>query len=1273
MSYFNLIGTKMMLKCAVPLVGLMMCLTSIPVTMSYSFSASEEVKPRRYALYVPATNFGEGSRVTVNVTNLEGSELGVTLATHDSGGNPIDVMPTQAQLGAGQTKSIDLQTLLLGGGSVKIESDGDLSANTSFEAIDGRRLEVLGAVKEPSKQLDFPSLVRGDGANKTLALFNPQSSPAAIDAVAFDRAGREIGRASLTALGPMETKSIRVNEVFGRKALKRLSTLRVVSDVSIVGHQAVDDAGGDLVGLRALTATSKVWTLPITSQVGELRLWTSVQILNSASDVASVNVEAFDAEDNFMGSIANAELSPGATHSVVAGLDEGVIPTNAATIRVSSDAPIAVYAVIGVSGSGGITAVEALAEDGIASGYELVGSQDGDSLAAAPLSVGAEGALLSGLKNLSSEYWKKGVYSQAKSASITAGQYHPLFANSPVIFPLSNWSLGCNPYWGTCVRSWHTGEDAGAPEFTPVRAPASGWLREARSHTDYGGTVLIESSIDGESVVFLIAHMNTATLQVREANPPNWINAGDPIGFVGNTSQNGGWTPHVHFAINRGPYNGSGGACGGWKYHGYTSCESEYTQWYVPSQFVACHANGDRSPDTSSFWSFNNTRNCWYLGGGAVDHNFSAPGAWIVGVRSDPQIISSPLGIDASRYKRIEISMASPGSNTTGQVFFTTNSSPAFSEDKSMQFTVIPGGAYQTYAVDFSTKPSWNGTIARLRIDPVANGNGQDIGLQSVRLLAGQGQGCIPSGVSIGQSVNATLTTSDCRSPVRGSAYYADRYSFNGSAGQQVAIGLTGLFDTYLYLIGPSGSVIAQDDDGGAGTNSSIPAVSGYFSLPSTGTYIVEVTSYAQNTTGNYTLNLGGQSSCNYSISPTSQSFGSSGGTGSVSVSAPSGCSWQASSSANWIAITSGNSGSGNGAVNYTVVANSSTSSRSGTISIAGRTFTVSQSGTSCTYSISPTSQSFSASGGTGSVSVTAPGGCSWTASSIASWISITSGSTGTGNGAVSYSVQGNGSSSRSATISIAGRTFTVSQAAGGGGGCTVATIAIGQTVSGSLNTSDCRSPVRGTSYYADRYSFSASGGQQVAILLTGSFDTYLCLIGPSGSVVAQDDDGGGGTNSRIPGGSGYFSLPSSGTYIIEVTSYAQNTTGSYAVSLSGQTSGCTVIPISIGQMVSGSLSTGDCRSPARGSSYYADRYSITGSAGQRVVILLTSPAFDTYLYLIGPSGSVIAQNDDGGGGTNSRIPAGGGFFTLPSTGTYTIEVTSYAQSTTGSYTLSVN
>ncbi len=84
-----------------------------------------------------------------------------------------------------------------------------------------------------------------------------------------------------------------------------------------------------------------------------------------------------------------------------------------------------------------------------------------------------------------------------------------------------------------------------------------------------------------------------------------------------------------------------------------------------------------------------------------------------------------------------------------------------------------------------------------------------------------------------------------------------------------------------------------------------------------------------------------------------------------------------------------------------------------------------------CSYSINPTSQSFPSSGGSGSVNVTTQGGCAWTATSNASWITIISGASGTGNGTVNYSVAADsGAGFRTGALTIAGRTFTVQQGA---------------------------------------------------------------------------------------------------------------------------------------------------------------------------------------------------------------------------------------------------
>jgi hypothetical protein len=187
------------------------------------------------------------------------------------------------------------------------------------------------------------------------------------------------------------------------------------------------------------------------------------------------------------------------------------------------------------------------------------------------------------------------------------------------------------------------------------------------------------------------------------------------------------------------------------------------------------------------------------------------------------------------------------------------------------------------------------------------------------------------------------------------------------------------------------------------------------------------------------TLTIAGQSysvtqagSCASSINPTSQSVPATAGTGpSIAVTTASGCAWTASTAASWITITSGASGNGNGTVAFTFVANPNSTSRVGTITIAGQTHTVTQAG-ACPASINPASQTVPAAGGAATnVAVTIPSGCGWTASTADTWLTITSGANGTGNGTVGFTVASTTGPQRVGTLTIAGQTHTVTQTSG--------------------------------------------------------------------------------------------------------------------------------------------------------------------------------------------------------------------------------------------------
>src|SRR5262245_43489043 len=149
---------------------------------------------------------------------------------------------------------------------------------------------------------------------------------------------------------------------------------------------------------------------------------------------------------------------------------------------------------------------------------------------------------------------------------------------------------------------------------------------------------------------------------------------------------------------------------------------------------------------------------------------------------------------------------------------------------------------------------------------------------------------------------------------------------------------------------------------------------------------------------------------CTFTISPTSSNLTTSvAATGTITVTAGTGCSWTAASNDAWITVTAGTTGSGNGSVSYSVAANTGTTSRTGTLTIGGQTFTVTQAGVPCAIKTSPTASNLTSSlAASGNVAVTAGAGCGWTATSNDAWITIGAGGSRTGNGNVTYNVAAN-------------------------------------------------------------------------------------------------------------------------------------------------------------------------------------------------------------------------------------------------------------------------
>jgi len=171
--------------------------------------------------------------------------------------------------------------------------------------------------------------------------------------------------------------------------------------------------------------------------------------------------------------------------------------------------------------------------------------------------------------------------------------------------------------------------------------------------------------------------------------------------------------------------------------------------------------------------------------------------------------------------------------------------------------------------------------------------------------------------------------------------------------------------------------------------------------------------------------------SCRVEISAQSQSIDASGGTGAVEVVAPASCAWSAAATESWLTITSGAGGTGNGTVNFRVAANTG-AARIGGLAITDKTFVVTQAAPGapqCNYALPTSSVNVAIAGGSTVVNIQADAGCSWAAASNVAWLAVTGTGVGIGNGSVTINVSANPGAARSGTVTIAGRTFTVSQA----------------------------------------------------------------------------------------------------------------------------------------------------------------------------------------------------------------------------------------------------
>jgi thiol-disulfide isomerase/thioredoxin len=178
------------------------------------------------------------------------------------------------------------------------------------------------------------------------------------------------------------------------------------------------------------------------------------------------------------------------------------------------------------------------------------------------------------------------------------------------------------------------------------------------------------------------------------------------------------------------------------------------------------------------------------------------------------------------------------------------------------------------------------------------------------------------------------------------------------------------------------------------------------------------------------------------------------------------------------------------------------------------------------------------------------------------------------------------------------------------------------------------------------------AGGIYTIDLQSKKFDTLLIVRDADGKQLAVDDDGGEGLNSRL-----MFVAPQDGMYKLVVTAFGGRGAGEYTLTVTTEEPAFST---------KGKLTGDDPMDRVRKDSH-SKTHEVKLEGGKAYIVYLMSKSFDPYLRVEDAEGKSLGENDDGGGGLNSKLmirPEKGGMFK--------IIATSFAGGQTGDYLVSV-
>ena len=111
---------------------------------------------------------------------------------------------------------------------------------------------------------------------------------------------------------------------------------------------------------------------------------------------------------------------------------------------------------------------------------------------------------------------------------------------------------------GSSPRIVHMGIDLGGPVGTPVFAFTHGIVRHSGYNPakgDYGNVIVVEHWIHKQQKLLWALYGHLSNASIGHSHVGKQVRRGDIVGWIGNSHENGGWLPHVHFQLSVTPTN----------------------------------------------------------------------------------------------------------------------------------------------------------------------------------------------------------------------------------------------------------------------------------------------------------------------------------------------------------------------------------------------------------------------------------------------------------------------------------------------------------------------------------------------------------------------------------------------------------------------------------------------------------------------------------------------------------------------------------------------